>query len=134
MKTLLRAACILLLAFGCGDIQEKFSLMMRISQDLSKNFNHHQINTSFGFGTETEDNHLTVTFFNFPIDSVEAEDFEGMATRVSDYLFEKYPEISEMKYVEVVFSEGAGTQNGESFYSYKRESKLKVTPKNLERT
>ena len=133
MKTTLIGTILLILLFGCGEFQEKFSLIMKINKDLRKNFNHENINIGFGMGTEQSDNHLAVTFAYFPIDSVGAETFEEMATMVSDLLYEKYPEMSEMSYVEIIFSNGAGIQNGESFYQYKRENETKLEEEEMKK-
>lgn len=112
---------------SCVEISERFSLIMKMNQELQENFNHQPISISFGMGTEKSDNFLKVTFANFAVDTISETSFEIMSWLVSDFLYEQYPEVAEMSYIEVIFSSGTGTDNGENYYSYKRENGLKPT-------
>ena len=107
---------------SCGEISERFKLIMRMNQELQENFNHQPISISFGMGTEKTNNFLRVTFANFAVDSVKEESFEKMSAMVSEFIYERYPEVHEMAYIEVVFSSGQGTEDGENYYSYKIEN------------
>ncbi|MEL6560789.1 MAG: hypothetical protein AAFQ94_21525 [Bacteroidota bacterium] len=110
------------LLVSCGEISERFTLIMRMNQELQENFNHQPISISFGMGTEKADNFLRVTFANFAVDTVREESFEKMSAMVSEFIYERYPEVHEMAYIEVVFSSGLGTEDGENYYSYKIEN------------
>ncbi|MGB3467886.1 MAG: hypothetical protein WBA74_21545 [Cyclobacteriaceae bacterium] len=111
-----------LLLISCAEMREKLELMMRISKDLTTRFDHQQIHTSFGFGTETEDDHFSVTFLDFPLENADEAELEDISSKVSDYLFGKYPELQEMAYIEVRFTDQTDINELKNFFSYRREN------------
>lgn len=121
IRSILTLIATSLVLFSCADLQEKLQLMMKISKDLSGRFEHQQIHTSFGFGTEAESNYLSVTFLDFPIQNAEEAELEDVSARVSDYLFAKYPELNDLSYIEVRFTDEVDIDNMQNFYSYKTE-------------
>lgn len=115
-KTLL---IVLLISTICScNLSEQFKKIKQLNSELKKEFNHQNINGSYHFGTEDDDDYFQIDFYRYPISDKTNSELEIIASKVKDYIKSNYPEYDDLDYIEVRFTKES-SDNAESFTNFK---------------
>lgn len=106
----------------CCNLGEKVANIKRINADLSETFGHEHINTSVGWGTEQEDNHVQVTFSKYDVDSVSYNELKAIAASVTERLRTQNPDFRNANHIEVRFTKEEGTEDLTEFVVFKHKN------------
>ncbi|MEJ6792539.1 MAG: hypothetical protein QNK89_07365 [Lacinutrix sp.] len=94
--------------------------MKKIDNDLETHFEHEDINVNISWGTEEENNNITVKFYKYPILTIEYSKLKKTSNEVIDRLITKNPKFQDLYYIEVKFTEEIESDDISSFTSFKR--------------
>jgi hypothetical protein len=102
-------------------ISSNYEKLKKIEKDLSSTFNHKNINVGLMWGTVEDDNNLTITFYNYSLQTKSEKELEDMASKVINRILTQNPNLKKrLAFVEVVFTKEDYNENGaNSFVSYK---------------
>lgn len=85
---------------NCG-MSGKIGEMLRMANDVRREFDHESINFSY---VEGKENYWTVTFLSFDIKEHGHSEMETLAGKVKDFLLESYEKAAQQDYFRVVFT------------------------------
>ena len=103
MKLLLLLTCVYLLT-SCA-IAELGKKSQKISEELIAVFNHKDIVTSVGRGTEEEDNRVSIAFCRYAMAGKCYRELENLATQVKSRVLAQNPDVKKMYLIQVQFTE-----------------------------
>jgi|TARA_B110000093_G_C12837046_1_gene353636 hypothetical protein len=112
---------ILLLIFSIAtscNLKEKLQKIEKINSELKKEFKHSEINSTYSFGTEENDDFFQINFFSYALSEKTHSELENMADKVHLFFREKHPEYNDLDYIEVRFSK-FDKENTDSFVNFK---------------
>ncbi|MFC7000003.1 hypothetical protein [Rufibacter roseus] len=117
--------CILLIlcCFPSCHLKEKFEQYKAVNESLISAFQHEKINTSYNWSTTEGENNVSVTFYDYPIDSVSYPELEEMANQVQQSVQTSYPGFKELDYIEVRFTKEKDLETADSFVTFKNDLK-----------
>jgi hypothetical protein len=94
--------------------------MKKMNSELESTFNHNNIVTSLGMGTEDGGNHLQVTFYKYNMSSQTIQELEKLSDRVIYRLLAKYPNLKQLEYIEVRFTEKENLEENDSYVNFRK--------------
>ena len=93
---------ILLPLLSCS-LKDKIKRMQGINTALSKEFNHKNVNSSYHFGSEENDNYFQINFYNYELSNKTHSELENTATNIQAFFKKGYPEYDDLDFIEVRF-------------------------------
>lgn len=107
---------------GSCNLKETIGKVQVINDDLEKTFNHHEIFTSIGLGTEDEDNHVVITFCDYDLDNKTFKEMENFAVRVRERVLLKNPSFKNLDNIEVRLTKEKDTDDLKDFVVFKHKN------------
>ncbi|MCF6346791.1 MAG: hypothetical protein L3J20_00630 [Flavobacteriaceae bacterium] len=97
-----------------------FDNMEKMNMELETAFNHNNIVTSLGLGTEDGDNHIQVTFYKYDLSVQTIPELEKLANKVIYKLLGNYPKFKQFEYIEIRFTEGENSEENDSYMNFRK--------------
>ena len=110
---------IALFILGSCNVRETYAKLEKLKKDLSKNFNHENINTIISWGTGKDSNKISVEFLEFDMNDKKYEDLETMASKVRNRVLEINPEFKKLELIEVLFTKDKDIENPGNVTTFK---------------
>jgi hypothetical protein len=76
----------------------------KISEELISAFNHEDIVTSVGVGTDEEDNRVSIAFCRYAMANKCYPELENLATQVKAHVLAQNPDVKKMYLIQVQFT------------------------------
>lgn len=102
------------------NLKEQIEKMNRINSNLETEFEHDNIDSTYHFGTEENDNYFQISFYEFDLTDKTHSELELLANRVQSYFVKKFPEFENLEFIEVRFSKSS-EETADSFINFKFE-------------
>lgn len=117
MKKINLLILIITIVTSCN-LKETIQKLGKISAELEKEFKHSEINSTYHFGTEDDDNYFQISFYNYDLTEKTHSELEELANKINDFFVKKYPEYNDLDFLEVRFTKSDET-NADSFVNFK---------------
>ena len=106
------------LIISCN-LKEAFSTIEKIDSDLKEKFKHQDITTTLSWGTNDENNKITITFFNFNLDSLSYSELTTLASRIGSRVCRRNPDLKNIDNIEINFTKELIPDNPSEMITFK---------------
>jgi len=110
---------IIFLVLGSCNLTEAVDNLENLRKDLSKTFDHENIDIRIGLGTKKDDDKISVVFLEYDMDTKKYEELEGIAARVKNRILEKNPKFKKLELIEVSFTKEKDAENLDNLTMFK---------------